>query len=333
MTTPAPTTPATPAPTTPAPITRSSRKDPMLTGIVPPLVTPLTRDGDVDTASLRALVDHVIDAGVDAVFALGSSGEAALLTDDMRRIVADIVLAAADGRVPVVVGAIEMTTLRAVQTARWVAACGAAAVVVTAPFYIRTHPVEIAAHFRAIAAAVPIPVYAYDIPAAVHTKLGAELLLDLAAEGVLAGLKDSSGDDVGLRRVLLGRRDRGLDGFSVLTGSELLVDAALAMGVDGVVPGLGNVDPHGYVRLWQYAQQGKWDDARAEQERLFRLFDLVDAGAPHRMGGGSSALGAFKAALELRGVIATHVTAPPYVELDRSEVGHVQGCLERAGLL
>ena len=305
----------------------------MLTGIVPPLVTPLTRRGEVDVESIGSLVEHLVGAGVHGLFTLGSSGETALLTDAMRVTAARAVIDAAAGRVPVAVGAIEMTTLRAIESAAAAQELGAAAVVVTAPFYTRTHPLEIADHFRRIAAAVQTPVYAYDIPVAVHAKLDHRLVLDLAADGVIAGLKDSSGDDVGLRRVVLGKRDRGLQSFQVLTGSELMVDAALAMGVDGVVPGLGNVDPHGYVRLWDYARQGKWDDARGEQERLLRLFDLVDAAPTDRMGRGSSALGAFKAALELRGVIATHVTAPPYIDLDADEVAVVRGHLQDAGLL
>jgi 4-hydroxy-tetrahydrodipicolinate synthase len=82
--------------------------------------------------------------------------------------------------------------------------------------------------------------------------------------------------------VLLGRHDRRLSGLTVLTGSELTVDAALWMGADGVVPRLGNVDPHGYVRLVRAATQGDWAAARTEQERLFRLLGvsrcLVDAG-------------------------------------------------------
>ena len=76
----------------------------------------------------------------------------------------------------------------------------------TAPFYTRTHPAEIRTHFRAIAAGGGVPLYAYDLPVSVHTKLSAELLLELAAEGVLAGVKDSSGDDGGMRQVIL-RRD------------------------------------------------------------------------------------------------------------------------------
>jgi 4-hydroxy-tetrahydrodipicolinate synthase len=209
---------------------------------------------------------------------------------------------------------------------------GVDGIVATAPFYARTHPAEIAIHFRAIAARAGVPLYAYDLPVSVHSKLGAQLLLDLAAEGVLAGLKDSSGDEGGLRQVVLGRRDRGIDSFAVLTGSELTVDSALWMGADGVVPGLGNVDPHGYVRLFQAAAKGDWGAARAEQERLFRLFDLVNVGGPH-MGRGSSALGAFKAALHLRGIISHPTTALPQIPLGADEIAHVGAYLVDAALV
>jgi 4-hydroxy-tetrahydrodipicolinate synthase len=236
------------------------------------------------------------------------------------------------GQVPVLAGVIDMTALRVLDHVRTAVDAGADALVATAPFYTRTHPNEIAVHFRAIAARADIPLYAYDLPVSVHSKLGAGLLLDLAAEGVLAGLKDSSGDEGGFREVLLGRRDRDLAGFSVLTGSELTVDSALWMGADGVVPGLGNVDPHGYVRLYQAARADDWVGARAEQERLFRLFGLVGVGGAH-MGRGSSALGAFKAALHLRGVIAHPTTALPQIPLDSDEIARVGKYLADAALL
>ncbi|GGM15011.1 dihydrodipicolinate synthase family protein [Nakamurella endophytica] len=302
-----------------------------LRGVVPPLVTPLTPDREVDTDSLRDLVDHLLRGGVDALFVLGSSGEAALLPDRQRDTVVATVVDHAAGRVPVLAGAIDMSTARVVDHVRRAADLGADAVVVTAPFYTRTHPAEIDGHFRAVAAASPVPVFAYDIPVSVGTKLPAELVLRLAEDGVLTGVKDSSGDDAGLRGLVLGSRH--LPAFSVLTGSELTVDAALSSGAHGVVPGLGNVDPDGYVRLAQAAADGKPDEARAEQERLYRLFGLVQAGRPDRMGRGSSALGAFKAALQLRGVLAHRTTALPYLPLDADEVAVVRRYLEEAGLL
>ncbi|GHH86953.1 dihydrodipicolinate synthase family protein [Streptomyces sulfonofaciens] len=304
-----------------------------MTGVVPPVCTPLTPDNEVDTASLTRLVDHLVAGGVDALFVLGSSSEAAYLPDRFRRTVVDTVVRHVAGQLPVLAGTIDMSTWRVLDHAEAAVAAGADALVATAPFYTRTHPAEIARHFRAIAGRTGVPVFAYDLPVSVHTKLDAELVLELAAEGVLAGLKDSSGDDGGLRRVVLEARNRAdVTGFSVLTGSEVTADSALAMGADGVVPGLGNVDPEGYVRLYRYSRDGDRERARAEQERLCALFGMVRAGDPARMGGSSSALGAFKAALHLRGVIACPATAYPQIPLSADEVERVGKYLAAAGL-
>ncbi|MFI9340207.1 dihydrodipicolinate synthase family protein [Streptomyces sp. NPDC052773] len=305
-----------------------------LTGVVPPVCTPLTPEGEVDVESLHRLLDHLTAGGVHGLFVLGSTSEAAYLTDGQRRLVVAETVRHVDGRLPVLAGAIDMTTPRVLEHVAAVTAAGADAVVVTAPFYARTHPAEIARHYRLVAAASPVPVLAYDIPVAVHTKLAADLVLDLAAEGVLAGLKDSSGDLAAFREVVTGVRTRpDLAGFTVLTGSELIVDAALALGAHGAVPGLANVDPHGYVRLDRLGRTGDTERARTEQERLCALFDMVHAGDPARMGPGSAAIGAFKAALHLRGVIACPATAEPQVPLSADEVERVGKFLAAAGLL
>ncbi|GAA3670887.1 dihydrodipicolinate synthase family protein [Microbacterium marinilacus] len=304
-----------------------------LHGIIPPLATPLTPDGEVDVRSLERLAARIVDAGAAGLFVLGSTGEVAFLTDEQRVRVTETVVSVADGRVPVLAGAIDMTTPRVRRQVAAAAAAGADAAVVTAPFYTRTHPAEIARHFRLVAESSPVPQVAYDIPVAVGTKLDTSTVLDLAADGTIVALKDSSGDDAGLRRVILGARERGLDRFAVLTGSELTVDSALAFGAAGCVPGLGNVDPHAYVRLYTAARAGDWAAARSEQDRLFALFGLVDAAPAERMGRGSSALGAFKAALHLLGVIDDARTADPYIPLDDAEVAVVRRHLEQAGLL
>jgi 4-hydroxy-tetrahydrodipicolinate synthase len=303
-----------------------------LTGVIPPVCTPLTPDHEVDTGSLIRLVDHQLAGGVHGLFVLGSTSEVAFLPDGHRRVVLDTVLGHVAGQVPVLAGVIDMTTPRVLDHVQVAVKAGAAGIVATAPFYTRTHPAEIAGHFRDIAEHAGLPLYAYDLPVSVHTKLEAGLVLDLAAEGVLAGVKDSSGDDAAMRRVILGLRDRPeIKAFSVLTGSELTVDSALWMGADGVVPGLGNVDPHGYARLYRAARAGDWVAARMEQERLLRLFAFVNVGGP-RMGRGSSALGAFKAALYLRGIIDHPTTALPQIPLDSAEIERVGRYLDVAGL-
>ncbi|WP_329339428.1 dihydrodipicolinate synthase family protein [Streptomyces sp. NBC_00663] len=305
-----------------------------LTGVVPPVCTPLTPDGEVDVPSLLSLVDHLLGAGVHGLFVLGTSSEAAYLTDGQRELVVRAVTDQVGGRLPVLAGVIDMTTPRVLEHVRAVTAAGADAVVATAPFYTRTHPAEIARHYRLLAAASELPVIAYDLPSGVHTKLPGEVVLELAAEGVLAGLKDSSGDLASFRDVLRGLRAHSdLTGFSALTGSELFVDSALAAGAHGAVPGLANVDPEGYVRLYQLCKAGDWVTARAEQDRLCGLFGMVKVGAPGRMGASSAALGAFKAALYLRGVITCPVTAEPQVGLSEGEVAEVGRFLAGAGLL
>lgn len=301
-------------------------------GIVPPMSTPLTPDGEVDVPSLVRLTEHLLAAGVHGLFVLGSTGEVAFLRDDQRALVIDTVVRTAAHQVPVFAGVIDTTTPRVLPHLRRATELGADGVVATAPFYTRTHPAEIEQHFRLLAAGSDLPIIAYDIPVAVHTKLDTTMLVRLAEDGVLAGVKDSSGDDAGLRGRVLAARPMA-DRFAVLTGSELTTDLALQYGAHGAVPGLGNVDPAGYVRLWDLVQRGDLAAARAEQERLYALFGIVDAAAPGRMGRGSSALGAFKAALQLRGVIDCARTADPYLPLNDDEIAKVRDRLESAGLL
>ncbi|MFF8372908.1 dihydrodipicolinate synthase family protein [Streptomyces lydicus] len=309
-----------------------------LHGVIPPVCTPLDPRGEVDTESLTRLVGHLLDGGVHGLFALGSTSEVAYLTDDQRATALETVVKAAGGRVPVLAGAIDTTTPRVLDHARTAAGLGADALVATAPFYTRTHPREIADHFRRLRSTVDLPLFAYDIPMAVHTKLPPSLVAELAADGTLAGLKDSSGDEGALRRLLVrlggrtGRRSGPAPGFSVLTGSELTVDAALLAGADGVVPGLGNVDPAGYVRLYDAALAGDWERAAAEQERLVALFAITDAGPESEMGRSSSALGSFKAALHLLGVLARGTTAFPQRPLSEESVREVGRRLTAAGL-
>src|ERR1700754_4109615 len=123
----------------------------VMSGVIPPVCTPLTPEYEVDTASLTRLVDHLLDGGVDGLFILGSSSEVAFLPDGHRKVVLDTVIGHVGGHVPVLAGVIDMTTPRVVDHVRTAVAAGADGIVATAPFYTRTHPAEIAIHFRMIA--------------------------------------------------------------------------------------------------------------------------------------------------------------------------------------
>lgn len=299
-------------------------------GVVPPVVTPLNPDFTVDYPSYTRVLEHLVGAGCHGVFVLGSTSEVVFHDERTRQQILEHTVEIVNGRVPVIAGVIDPTTDRVVNHARIAKAAGAAAAVVTAPFYTVTSQSETIDHFRQIRNAVDIPLVAYDIPVCVHVKLARATVTTLAREGVIIGLKDSSGDDGNFRYALLDLAEHR-DVF-LMTGSEIVVDNALQMGAHGVVPGLANVDPHGYVRLWDAAQRGDWVAARREQERLCHLFEIVWV-AQGRVSGGASGVGAFKTAMRSLGIIATNVMPRPRAALDEAEAARIDMMLRTAGLL
>jgi 4-hydroxy-tetrahydrodipicolinate synthase len=250
-------------------------------GILPPVCTPLTESCDVDDASLRRLLDFHLTAGVHGIFLLGTSSETTLLSDRQRATVIETGISAVGGRVPVIVGVLDTATAAVIDQARTAQGLGADAIVVTAPFYVSANQAEILEHFRRVRSAVDLPILAYDIPVTVHSKLTKETVLTLAREGTIVGIKDSSGDEGNLRSLVVEGRD--MPAFSVFTGAERTADLSLSYDASGVVPGLGNVDPSGFVRLYTAAMAGDWEKARAEQDRIMRLFPLIYSGDLGRM--------------------------------------------------
>ncbi|WP_395678967.1 dihydrodipicolinate synthase family protein [Inquilinus sp.] len=303
---------------------------PAFQGVVPPVVTPLTADFQVDYPSFTRVLEHLIGGGVHGLFVLGSTSEVVFHDEATRRRILEHAVKVANGRVPVLAGVIDPTTDRVIGHAKVAQSIGVDAVVVTAPFYARTSAPEVVDHFRYVREAIDVPVIAYDIPVCVHVKLGRADVVTLAREGTIAGLKDSSGDDGNFRFALLDLAD-GPE-IAMMTGSEIVCDSALAAGAHGIVPGLANVDPHGYVRLYDLCRKGDWAAARAEQERLCRLFEIVWVSLP-RTSAGSAGVGGFKTAMRRLGIIDTNVMARPQRALNDAEAVKVEAILQATGLL
>lgn len=303
-------------------------------GVIPPVVTPRHADGSIDTGSLQNLTRHLLDGGVSGLFVLGSSGEVPYLTNAERELVVSTIAAenaaAGAASVPLIVGANEQTTTRVIEEARKVIDLGADAIVVTSMYYAIGNAEETETHFRAIHDAVSTPIFAYDVPVRTHFKLPTDMLIRLGRDGVIAGVKDSSGDDVAFRQLLLAARD--IPNFDIFTGHEVVVDGALLGGAQGVVPGLGNVDPRGYRNLMDAAAAGDWVKAAAEQDRIADLFEIVYT--PNgRVSGGAAGLGAFKTALQLMGIIESNTMSSPMPALNEDETTAIKIILERNGLI
>ncbi|MEG0147020.1 MAG: dihydrodipicolinate synthase family protein [Raoultibacter sp.] len=299
-------------------------------GVIPPVIVPLTQDRQLDVASFERSINRMIDAGVHGLFFLGSSGEVAFLNDDQRYELLAQAVRIVDGRVPVLAGIIDMETERVIAQAKRTELCGVDALVATAPFYALGGPKENERHFRKIREVTELPLFAYDLPVCVHTKLDPTMLVRLGSDGVINGVKDSSGDDVSFRFLCLENEDAG-NPLTLLTGHEVVVDGAYLGGAHGSVPGLANIDPASYVRQWDAFQAKDWDVVRAEQDHLARLM-FMTRGVKATVGFGAG-VGAFKTALWQLGVFDTNQMREPVQALIGDDVEEIVAVLKRAGMM
>ena len=299
-------------------------------GVVPPVVTPDTPDHQLDVVSFERSINRLIEAGVDGLFFLGSSGEVVFATDERRDQIVREAVRIVDHRVPVLVGIIDTETERVFEHGRRALALGADALVATAPFYALGGPADVEEHFRILHQELDAPLFAYDIPVCVHTKLPWKMLARLGAEGVLAGVKDSSGDDVSFR-YLVQENEKNGHPLTLLTGHEIVVDGALLSGADGSVPGLANVEPEGYVRMWKAAQEGNWAEVKREQDRLNEISHIFDVTSGVQ--GYGAGVGAFKCALNLMGIFDSDQMPRPVKPLDGQNREAIKQVLVANGLL
>ncbi len=275
-------------------------------GVIPPVIIPLKGDRTLDREAFKTSIDRMIDAGVTGLFFLGSSGEVVFLTDEQRMEVLEVALEIVDGRVPVLVGVIDMETMRVIDQAKRVSKLPIDALVATAPFYALGGPHENERHFRQIREHTDLPLFAYDLPVSVHTKLQPEMLMRLGRDGVIQGVKDSS-------------------------GHEVVVDGALLGGADGSVPGLANIDPASYVEQWKATQAGDWEKVAKIQDHLARLM-MMTRKVTATVGFGAG-VGAFKTALWQMGVFNTNQMREPVQALTGDDVRSIVHVLRAQGLI
>ena len=290
-----------------------------LRGVLPALISPLTREGAVDEAGTRRLVEHVLAAGVHGLLPLGSTGETASLDEGARRQVLAAVMDAAGGRVPVICG-VAQTHLKAARAELAAAASmGATAALVAPPFYYPIDQATVLDFYRRLADGSPLPLLVYNIPQNTKVVIEPPTLSTLAHEGAVVGIKDSSRDFEYFERVLLATRE--LPDFRVFTGSDTMLMAAVAIGGAGTICGAANVAPGLVVSVFEAAESGQWELARARQDRLIELVMAVREGVFPA---------AIKAGVAMQGVCEPW-PMPPVAALDEAATARLRKRLE--GLL
>lgn len=299
-------------------------------GIIPPLITPLTPDGDVDVASLRRLTRYTVDGGVDALWVLGATGQFHTLTERQRSLVTETVIQEVNGKVPVLIGSIDSSPGRCIERAKLAKAAGADAIFATTPIYDKVTQVEVFAHFRRIRESIDLPLLAYDASYATQTPMEIATVVELAEEGTLVGIKDSA-DFADFPHLLA--QLRHLPDFAVLTGHTCLADAAFYLGAAGCVPTLGNLIPSTYAKIRAAAKRGDWAAARKSQDEAVALHNIQRCWQPASISIVAKSLGLCKTVLKLLGVIECSNPGYPYPSPTAEQEERVRAELQRLGLL
>jgi 4-hydroxy-tetrahydrodipicolinate synthase len=242
----------------------------VLRGVYVAAVTPFGRDGAVALEALEGLVHGFLDAGAAGVVALGTTAEAAALDQSEKQAVVDVCAkACAERSAQLIVGAGTNNTaasVAAVEALRGTPALVAALSVV--PYYVRPSEAGIVEHFKAVAAASPVPLVVYNIPYRTGRALGSASLLELAAVGNIAGVKQAVGSiDLDTLEVLAGAPP----GFALLGGDDAFLFPTVLMGGAGTIAASANIATERFVAMIECGLAGKLEEGRALSEALLPL--------------------------------------------------------------
>jgi len=238
----------------------------MFSGSIPALVTPF-RDGKVDEAAFRALVDWQIDNGTAALVPCGTTGESATLSFDEHYRVIELCVEAAAGRVPVIAGCGSNDTATAVRHMAFAREAGAAAALVVAPYYNRPNQDGIFAHYAHLASVNDLPIILYNVPGRTVTDILPETVARLAELPTIVGIKDASGN---MTRVTTHRLGCGT-AFCQLSGNDDMALAYNAAGGVGAISVTANVAPRLCADFQAACTQGDYALARDLNDQLYPL--------------------------------------------------------------
>ena len=238
------------------------------------LVTPF-RGNRIDFDALEALIDWQLDSGVDAIVALGTTGEPSTITDSERSAIVECAAARCAHRAPLIVGTGSNDTRRAVAQSVEAQRLGADALLVVTPYYNRASREGLIAHYNAVADSVDLPVIMYNVPARTGVNLDAGTVAELAKHPNLCAVKEASGS---LRQMTDLARACG-DGVAVYCGNDDQVPPAMALGARGVISVAANIIPgpmRDMAADWLRGDTKKCLEAQVEYLPLIRrLFDEV----------------------------------------------------------
>lgn len=233
-------------------------------GLTVALVTPF-KNGSVDEAALRKLVDWHVEQGTHCVSPCGTTGESPTLTHDEHERVIAIVCEQARGRVKVMAGTGSNSTTEAIRLTKSAKAAGADAALMVGPYYNKPTQEGFYQHFKAVAEAVDLPIILYNIPGRTAKNIEADTIARLAELPTIVGIKESTGVMDQASQII------ATSNLTVLSGDDSLTLPLLAIGGRGVVSVVGNIVPKDVMAMLSAFEQGDIAGARKWHAKLFPL--------------------------------------------------------------
>jgi 4-hydroxy-tetrahydrodipicolinate synthase len=287
-----------------------------LAGYIPDLPTPFDQAGAIDLVAFATLCERQIQAGVSAIVAAETTGEASTLTPAEHDTIVRTAVEIARGRARVIAGAGSNSTSQAIELTRRAELAGADAVLSVVPYYNKPMQAGIDAHFRAIADSTTLPIILHDIPARTIRELADDTLARLAQSRQFIGLRDGTGDPARPMRL----RPMVPQAFRLLSGDDATALAFFANGGDGCISAVSNVAPELCRVIFSSSRQGRLQSARYLQSRLARLNALLAKESP----------AALKYALSLLGLMRP-ATRLPIVELADDAKAEIASAIAEIG--
>jgi 4-hydroxy-tetrahydrodipicolinate synthase len=275
-----------------------------LRGIIPPLVTPLSDNDNLDMKGLEKLIEHTIQGGIHGIFILGTTGEFASLSHKIRCKLIETTCKIVNGRIPVLAGISDSAFSESLNMFRVAADYGADAVVLTPPYYFTAGQPELLEYLKRIMVQISLPLFIYNMPA--HTKVIFEPETVFRASDIpgIIGMKDSSSNLAYLKQVQYALRDR--KDFSFLIGPEEFMSEFVLTGGHGGVNGGANIFPKLYVSLYNASVKRDFDSIFKLQQKVMQISSTIYKVGHH----GSSYLKGLKCALSLMGICNDFMAEP-----------------------
>lgn len=287
----------------------------MFEGVLPAIITPFKRNlaMDLDLEGLASNIEFLIENGVHGIVPCGSTGESATLSFEEHEEVIAATIEAVNGRVPVIAGTGSNNTAEAVRFTKAAKNLGADGVLVISPYYNKPNRSGLIKHYT-ILANLDIPVIVYNVPGRTGQNLTPDLVIELARNPNIVGIKEASGDIGQISRIIEGTLD---EDFQLISGDDNLTFPILSLGGSGVISVAANVEPGRMVAMFDAFCEGDFEtalDLHYELSPLFRSMFIDTNPIP------------VKKAVELRGMAAGSVRLP-LDELDAIKTGQLREVL------